>query len=408
MTTPGRAGVTGSVPRRWRAAVARLFAWFAWLWRQLSQTRSLRLHRLFGFAAATRLRPPQRGDARARATEHLLSVTAAVNMRATGQDLLYRELARLDPAEAERLRHLAATLTAHWTRPEVGRRLVRRRRELDVPRTIRQNLPRYAGRVLSFVYRQPHVWLPVARRPARLLLIGDVSHSMTGYVGVALYFFHCLHRHFDIDAWIFSSGVTHATPWLDPAMPFADQLRRLAAAAGSWGQGTRLGQALEHIAAAAPVTAQTYVVIMTDGEIMLHEGERERIDRWMRVLAARAARVTVLTPNAELADRGREYTALIDRVHDIPIHQVYEWNPRWQLRAARYGTLARHVSELALAATIGDLCRFCEGVAAAAGISPTPAPHPAPGRASEIATPPAHVSPQSSLIRLSRQSSEPL
>lgn len=375
---------------RWRRAVHRVVAWLAWLWRQLAKGQHLRLHRAFG--AGRRGRSDRTAQPEPTlGTDRLQGVTDAVNRRATGQDLLQRELARLDPADAERLRRVAAALTEHWTEPAPARRLVRRRRELDVPRTLRHNLPRYGGRVLSFAYRRPTVWLPVARRPARLLLIGDVSHSMTGYVGVALYFFHCLHQHFSLDAWIFSSGVTHATPWLDHRLPFSEQFSRLATTAESWGQGTRLGQALETIAAAATVTPETYVVLLTDGEIMLHDGELDRINRWMRWLAARAARVTVLTPNATLAERGREYTALLDRVHDIPVHQVFEWNPQWQLRAARYGSLARHVTELALAATVGDLCRFCEQVAAASGISQTPAPHPAAGQASGTGRLPAHA-----------------
>lgn len=394
---------------RLRGTWQRLRRWLAWLWSQLARRRQLRLHRAFG--PSRRGRGPGAPGTDEPGTDRLLGVVAAVNRRAAGADMLQRELARIDPVEAERLRRVAAALTERWTRPEAARRLVRRRRELDVRRTLRTNLPRYGGRILTFTYRRPAIWLPVDRRPARLLLIGDVSHSMTSYVGVALFFFHCLHEHFDLDAWIFSSGVTYATPWLDPRQPFAVQLERLAAAAASWGQGTRLGHALETIADAAPLTRETYVVLMTDGEIMLHDGELDRINRWLPWLAARTARITVLTPNATLAERGREYTDLLDRVHTIPVHQVYEWNPQWQLRAARYGSLARHVHELALAATVGDLCRFCEGVADAAGIGPaallsqTPAPRQGPGPASGIARPPARGPLPASPSRPGRRSS---
>lgn len=279
---------------------------------------------------------------------------------ALGGELMRRPLLDLTDPEIERLTPLVERLARAWVKPVDITAPARRRTQLHMSRTLRRNLPRYAGRVLDLHFRPRLVTRRHGAEPARLLVIGDVSRSMADYVGVLLYFFHALERHFEVDSWVFSNQATHATPFMGGPGEFRQKVGLLARHAVSWNAGTLLGSSLQEITSKAHVDEDTYVILVTDGQVAVHAGEHPKIQAGMGFLRQRARRVLCLTPTRELAERGHEYARLCEELPRTPPERIVRWDPQWQLRVARFGTVARDCHELHLARTVGDLCRLCE------------------------------------------------
>lgn len=298
--------------------------------------------------------------AQAREEARIRRVAADVNDRAMGREALARALADLTDPEIDRLPALIERLARAWVKPVDVTLPARRRTQLDLRRTLHANLPRYGGRVLDFRFRHRLVTRRHGAEPARLLLIGDVSRSMTHYIGVLLYFFHALEAHFEVDSWVFSNRATHATPFMGGDGEFRSKFALLARFAESWNAGTMLGSSLAELTAKAPVDEDTYVILATDGQVAVHAGEHAKIHAGMRFLRSRARRVICVTPVRELAEKGFEYARLCEELPRTPPERIFKWDPQWQLRVARFGTVAHHCHELYMARTVGDLCRLCE------------------------------------------------
>ncbi|HLN59983.1 MAG TPA: VWA domain-containing protein, partial [Symbiobacteriaceae bacterium] len=228
-----------------------------------------------------------------------------------------------------------------------------RRNRLDIGQTLRYNIPRYAGRILNFKWATKERPVPKLAKPAKLLVIGDVSHSMVHYVSVVLYFFHKLNFYFTIDSYVFSDKATHSAPFLNGLGTFEEKVQRLIAGAKSWNAGTRFGSALEEISQLASIDEYTYVIIATDGKVSLQGEEAAKIERYMVELRRRAKQVIFLTPSAEFSDgaAGKTKPQLLGSFKydffDIPIFHMGP--PLW------YGILGEYASRLYLIRTVQDL-----------------------------------------------------
>lgn len=284
-------------------------------------------------------------------------VIRQVNHRFALADLLATEVRRLQGPAVDELDVVIRRLARRWLDLDEQFTPVERRTRLDVRRTLQRNLPRYGGYVLRFFWRTKELPVPQLVKPARLLVIGDVSHSMCHYVTVCLFFFHRLNFLFDVDSWVFSERASRATLFLKRPGSFADKLRDLAQHAASWNAGTRFGSSLEQILAHARIDPYTHVVIATDGKVALGGGEYEKIHRCLTQIRARARSVIFMTPEAAFA---RSYR------NQAPVEQVGSFKagtvdiPIFDLGQIWYRTLGRYADRVYHVRTVQDLVDMCE------------------------------------------------
>jgi len=282
----------------------------------------------------------------------------AANRRFSYVELLASQIKRLPTQQMQLLDEMIERLARRWLDVDERFEMIPKRNRLDVRQTLRYNIPRYAGRILEFKWATKERPVPQLAKPARILVIGDVSHSMVHYVTVVLYFLHKLTFHFLIDSYVFSEKVTHSAPFLNGPGTFAEKVNRLVAGAKSWSAGTRFGSALEEIAASGRVDENTYVIIATDGKVSLHGNEPELIERHMTELRRRARQVIFLTPSADFAggNQGKMKPERIGSLKhgfkEIPIFAVGP--PLW------YGTLGKYADRLYLVRTVQDLVNMTE------------------------------------------------
>ncbi|THF85057.1 VWA domain-containing protein [Deinococcus sp. KSM4-11] len=161
--------------------------------------------------------------------------------------------------------------------------------KLDARRTIRA-AARTAGDATLLK------WLGRPRRAPRFLLILDGSRSMGRDATLLLRFAHALHlRSRRVEVYAFSTGLTRLTPLLRGAPP--GKTLHLPDLGEAWGGGTRIGENLLKLARQERehVNRDTLVFILSDG---LDTGPVEELERAMRELHHRAARVVWLSPLA--------------------------------------------------------------------------------------------------------------
>jgi hypothetical protein len=283
---------------------------------------------------------------------------AAANRRFAYLDVLATQIKRLTPADIDELEALIQRLARKWLDVDDSFEWLPRRNRLDIGRTLRHNIPRYAGRILNLQWATKERPIPQMVKPAKILLIGDVSHSMVQYVSILLYFFHKLNFRFVVDSYIFSEKSTHSSPFLNGVGTFEEKVERLIAGAKSWNAGTRFGSALEDIAATASVDENTYVIIATDGKVSLQGDEVTKIDRCMKAMRRQARQVIFLTPSMEFS-AGASGNVKAERLGsfksgfmEIPIFAMGP--PLW------YGTLAEYADRLYLIRTVQDLIDMTE------------------------------------------------
>lgn len=183
------------------------------------------------------LRPLAGGGADEPPTEE---VDESLRTAASGAEVLrHRDVTGLTEAERDEINRLIAVLA-----PRVGLRRTRRRRPggraaVDVPRTIRAML-RAGGEPALLVRQRPRV------KPRRLVLLLDVSGSMSPYADVLLRFAHAAVRVAPASTEAFTVG-TRLTR-ITRQLRVRDPERALAAAGAAipdWSGGTRLGESLQ-------------------------------------------------------------------------------------------------------------------------------------------------------------------
>jgi hypothetical protein len=284
----------------------------------------------------------------------------ATNRRAAYIDLLASQIRKLSPQAIAELEGVVEKLARKWLDWDQAFEIRPRRNRLDVGKTLRYNIPRYGGQVLSFKWAEKDRPIPKLVKPARILVIGDVSHSMVPYVSVVLYFFHMLNFRFVVESFVFSEKATYSTPYLNGLGTFEEKVGRLTKAAESWNAGTKFGSSLADIAESAAVDEETYVIIATDGKVKLDGDETAKIEQYMGALRARAKQIIFLTPSAEFADGATGVTKPVaigafryDFV-EIPIYSVGP--PLW------YGTLGKYADRIYLVKTVQDLVDMAENL----------------------------------------------
>jgi hypothetical protein len=279
----GRATLTAE-PDHFRIYDNVFEAWFAGAIPRLTRSRSN--------AAARPLAGLDETGGTGRAREAREDEVEIVRAKASDADVLrHRDVAELTPSE----RHLLAQMFALIRPVPPLRRAVRRRRdhrgELDVRRTLREELRR-GGEPGPMRYRRP------TSRPRRVVLIVDISGSMSPYADALLRLAHVWMRSAPRSTEVFTVGtrltrVTRALRARDP-----DQaLRGAGEQVPDWSGGTRLGEVLRAFLdrwGQRGVARGAVVVVFSDG---WERGDPALLAEQMQRLHRLAHRVVWVNPH---------------------------------------------------------------------------------------------------------------
>jgi uncharacterized protein with von Willebrand factor type A (vWA) domain len=175
------------------------------------------------------------GDGEAEADDVIRAAASATEV------LRHRDVASLTAAEKQRLAALLATLRPRPPLRRTGRHRRWHRGQVDATRTLRESLRRM-GEPAEIAWRRR------AEKPRRVVLLVDVSGSMTAYADVLLRLAHRLTHGMargtsSVETFTIGTRVTHVTR----AMRLRDPERALVAAGDTvpdWSGGTRLGETL--------------------------------------------------------------------------------------------------------------------------------------------------------------------
>jgi uncharacterized protein with von Willebrand factor type A (vWA) domain len=222
-------------------------------------------------------------------------------MASRAEVLRHRDVASLSPAERHRLAELFATLRPRTPLRRTARHERWHRGEVDASRTLRASLRRM-GEPAGIEWRRRSV------RPRRVVLLVDVSGSMTGYDDALL---RLAHRVVTTNprAEVFTVGtrLTHVTR----ALRSRDAERALVAAGDTvpdWSGGTRLGETLRAFLdrwGRRGLARGAVVVVFSDG---WERGDTDLLGEQMRRLHRIAHRVVWVNPH-----RGKEGYEAVQR-----------------------------------------------------------------------------------------------
>ena len=181
---------------------------------------------------------------------------------------------------------LACKMRARLSRRERARSKGRR---LDMRRTIHRNIC-HGGVPIELMWRRKK------RKPLRLVLLLDVSGSMSLYTSVFVRFIHGVLEHFqEAEAFLFHTRLAH----ISAAMREKDvgrALERLSLLTQGAGGGTRIGESLATFNrwhAPTVIHSRTCVMIISDG---YDTGAPAALAAQMRQLARRCRRIVWLNP----------------------------------------------------------------------------------------------------------------
>jgi uncharacterized protein len=232
-------------------------------------------------AAAPREGDPgsERGE-----SEHVLASPVEV--------LRHKSFAACSPEELAQLAALMARLRLAAPPRRTRRRRPAGTRELDVRRTVRRAL-RTGGDPAVLARRDRR------RRPRRLVLLLDVSRSMSPYSRALLVFAHAaLRAEPRWEAFCFGTRLTRLTRALATSDP-DEALRRASAEALDWDGGTRIGASLKSFLdryGHAGLARGAVVLVCSDG---LDTGDPALLSEQMARLARLARLVVWLNPLRE-------------------------------------------------------------------------------------------------------------
>lgn len=209
--------------------------------------------------------------------------------------LRHRDVASLGPAERERLAALFATLRPRAPLRRTARHRPWRRGRVDAARTLRSSLRRM-GEPGDIAWRRR------ASRPRRIVLLIDVSGSMSGYADALLRLAHrmsvarCRTGGLPVETFTVGTRLTHLTR----ALRQRDPERALAAAGDAvpdWSGGTRLGETLQAFSerwGRRGLARGAVVVIFSDG---WERGDVGVLAEQVRQLQRLAHRVVWVNPH---------------------------------------------------------------------------------------------------------------
>jgi uncharacterized protein len=207
------------------------------------------------------------------------------------ENLATTDFRKIHDAEAiESVHMLAERLAKHMHAKLTHRnRMSARGRRIDFRRTIRRSIQ--SGGTPFSVRRLMRV-----RKPLRLVVLLDVSGSMSQYTSLFVRFAHGVLAHFrEAEAFLIHTSLAHISPALAERDPMR-ALDRLSLIAQGSGGGTRIGESLATFNtwhAKRVINSRTCVMIVSDG---YDTGTPEQLGEEMRRLSKRCRRIVWLNP----------------------------------------------------------------------------------------------------------------
>ena len=174
------------------------------------------------------------------------------------------------------------------------RKVAELRGRVDLRRTIRGNISR-GGEPVKLRYKDMRL------QQARVVILLDVSGSMSIYSMFLLRFAHALHRHFKrADTFVFSTRLVNIGGMLRTRQ-LAEAMRALTACPADWSGGTRIGGSLQEFSArhARLLSRDTAFIILSDG---WDTGDPEVLAAELRSIKDRVRKVIWLNPLLALQD----------------------------------------------------------------------------------------------------------
>jgi len=226
------------------------------------------------------------------------------------ETLRHRDFEQMSAQEARAALELVRRAARWWRRPVRRWQPSARGPILDVRRTLRELARRPDAAPISWRRRRD--------RPARLVLVCDVSGSMHAYSRAFLQLAHALSgRDRSVELFAFATRLTRLSHLLR-VRDVDRALARMGTAVQDWDSGTRIGAALAQLArkfGSTVLGSNTIVLLLTDG---LERGPPEEL----RAAAARLKRscrdVVWLNPLLRFADYAplaRGAAALAETLH---------------------------------------------------------------------------------------------
>ena len=198
------------------------------------------------------------------------------------------DLAALETIARRLLRQMSARLSRRHRMTISGGRL-------DLRRTIHHSISR-GGDPIDLRYRKRKP------RPNRLVILLDISGSMSPYSLFLMRFVYVLQKHFkQVTAFLFSTDLVEITHLLRAAR-LADALRSLSQLTTGWSGGTKIGASLSdfnRLHAGKLRRADTVFLILSDG---WDTGEPEMLAAELAAVKHRVHKLIWLNPLLGLAD----------------------------------------------------------------------------------------------------------
>ncbi len=175
--------------------------------------------------------------------------------------LLYEDMQNIEDKDIPKANQLIRRLARHLV-SRITRRYKRSKKHqvLDLRRTIRENI-RFGGTMFRLKYRSKKIQKP------RLVLICDVSGSMSRYASFVLQFIYGIHSVLgQIETFIFSDNLERITPYFQPGSDFNQLMVDIMNKSKVWGGGTRLSKTLNTLQRdySYTLTRDAYVIILSD------------------------------------------------------------------------------------------------------------------------------------------------
>jgi len=175
------------------------------------------------------------------------------------------------PEAAELIRKMTRRLIYSLSRRY---RISKKKRELDLRRTIRDNIS-YGGYIYHLRYRDKK------KQKLRLLLLCDISGSMIRYTGFILPFIYGLNSVVsDLESFVFAENLEKISGSLERGASFEEARKELLKKSREWGGGTRLAIALETLMQEHDelLTPKTIVIIVSDTRTTLLDEALRRME----------------------------------------------------------------------------------------------------------------------------------
>jgi uncharacterized protein len=207
------------------------------------------------------------------------------------ENIAATDFRKIHDAEAIAAVHQLAERLARRMHVRLTRRkcIAARGRRIDFRRTIRRSIQ--SGGTPFTIQRTMR-----AQKPLRLIVLLDVSGSMSQYTSFFVRFIHGVLTHFrEAEAFLIHTSLAHISPALAERDPMR-ALDRLSLIAQGVGGGTRIGESLATFNkwhAKRVINSRTCVMIVSDG---YDTDASERLGEEMRRLSKRCRRIVWLNP----------------------------------------------------------------------------------------------------------------